>query len=712
MNPTVRSNLEDSYVEGKTCSICGKQTLQVVHLGAYPDYVNCDSCGSAFVTEDGGERVMYGKIPAAYPDTSRFALQQWVWPEAIERRASAERRPGDSAPVPPPLAASAPEPTPEPPPEESAAPAEPSPPEDVSEQVEATAATEAGWPPAAQSQEETVSDEIRAEGGHPAEEDEDASSVWAPERTLETESEAPSEGESTVVDSTETPEAPAPPESAAVPGVPTEPGTESPAPFGDQGDEDNLLDDLWGDTPEPEPRVAGETEDVAPEAQTEAAPPLPDEEVSATPSWVDDVEEETEEMFPAEPSRMDDAGNGHPTDETPATPSWVDDLDAEADDGETGTTPSWIDEMDAAAADLEAAAEQDTGEASTSAFEAESGEDDFAFPWGETPSEPEQEAAPEDEWAPFGLGAPPESDTGYQQTEEELPEPVSPFEEGDWDDAGLESSVPPPPVEVGQPEETAPPAPPSEDAVGEGAPEKPELASDSDQAEAMATAYWGGQGGPVKKPEPPPEPESDESGQPARYEPTPENRYRVVLKGTKAYFPDEACAHCFYRPAPARLSVLAAITRGAGVGERDITTLRVPVCTECKQRASARSEEQHTAQLQAHLIGVLTGLFLVVCGLAFGLLDLKNSLGAALVGLVVLAALGYVGPAVPLLLRASRMPRPADAEFVASTLRIPGDTESTETAFEWRNERYAHAFLKTNERTAVSEVTRVRASDE
>jgi hypothetical protein len=40
---------------------------------------------------------MYGKIPADYPATRRFALKQWVWIEAVERRAQQERM--DSGPL-------------------------------------------------------------------------------------------------------------------------------------------------------------------------------------------------------------------------------------------------------------------------------------------------------------------------------------------------------------------------------------------------------------------------------------------------------------------------------------------------------------------------------------------------------------------------------------------------------------------------------------
>jgi hypothetical protein len=95
MPPTPRFTLEDNYTEGVHCSICGQTALKVVHLDRLPDYVTCKQCGSAHVVEEGGDRVMYGKINSDYPKTQRFALRQWAWAEAIEKRAAIERSPVD-----------------------------------------------------------------------------------------------------------------------------------------------------------------------------------------------------------------------------------------------------------------------------------------------------------------------------------------------------------------------------------------------------------------------------------------------------------------------------------------------------------------------------------------------------------------------------------------------------------------------------------------
>jgi hypothetical protein len=91
MSGVPRTTVEDGYTDGLSCAICGKPDLFVQHLPNYPDFVTCRSCNAAFVVEDTGERVMYGTIPEGFPGTTEFALRQWVWLEAVERRAAEER---------------------------------------------------------------------------------------------------------------------------------------------------------------------------------------------------------------------------------------------------------------------------------------------------------------------------------------------------------------------------------------------------------------------------------------------------------------------------------------------------------------------------------------------------------------------------------------------------------------------------------------------
>jgi hypothetical protein len=89
--------IDDKFIDGLACPICATPSLAVQHMDGFPDFVLCGQCGSAFVAEDTGERVMYGKIPPDYPETAAFALKQWVWLEAVARRAEAER----PKPIPP-----------------------------------------------------------------------------------------------------------------------------------------------------------------------------------------------------------------------------------------------------------------------------------------------------------------------------------------------------------------------------------------------------------------------------------------------------------------------------------------------------------------------------------------------------------------------------------------------------------------------------------
>ena len=100
MSLTPRVTLNDEFIEGLSCAICGNPNLTINHVENYPDFVSCDQCGSAFVVENEGSWVMYGKIPADYPLTSQFALRQWTWLDAVAQRAADEREMGTSPVVP------------------------------------------------------------------------------------------------------------------------------------------------------------------------------------------------------------------------------------------------------------------------------------------------------------------------------------------------------------------------------------------------------------------------------------------------------------------------------------------------------------------------------------------------------------------------------------------------------------------------------------
>jgi ribosomal protein S27E len=113
MPPTPKYTLDESDLLDLRCPICAHVSLKLVQMERLPDYISCGNCDSAFVREEGGQRVMYGKINSEYPSTSQFALRQWVWPEAIDQRAASER-PSTPFPSTPPLPEAPPEAIPTP----------------------------------------------------------------------------------------------------------------------------------------------------------------------------------------------------------------------------------------------------------------------------------------------------------------------------------------------------------------------------------------------------------------------------------------------------------------------------------------------------------------------------------------------------------------------------------------------------------------------
>ncbi|HET7010354.1 MAG TPA: hypothetical protein VFI11_06230 [Anaerolineales bacterium] len=407
MTGTPAFTIDEGFIRGLVCPICAARALSVQHVDRFPDFVSCGNCRSAFVVEDTGERVMYGKIPPDYPDTAAFALKQWVWLEAVGRRAEAER----PRPVP----------------------------------VETPAVP--AFQPEAESQPEIPADVTEKEP-EPA---------WL-SRGLRSDEAL----------------------SAGVP-IPTE--------------------------PEP-PRAAPPAVVLAPESE-------------ALPEWL------------REPESL--------RDETPPAP----------------------------------------------------------------PPLPIQESPPA-----------------------------------------------PPPLPI---QETA------------ASPVTPE---------APAPAILPG--------------EPDKEGV----------RTRVILRGEKIRFPINACAHCLRTPAPARLPVAGSLPRPSNLGGRRPATFRIPLCASCRKRAAARSSDQGSGRLQAHLLAALVALTLVVAALALNLVSFQGSGLGALAALGVLAGLGYALTAF--VLSRGGAPVPPDALFVRTTLLVRGSPLSPETVFAWRNAEYAEIFHLANQSAAVS----------
>jgi len=182
-------------------------------------------------------------------------------------------------------------------------------------------------------------------------------------------------------------------------------------------------------------------------------------------------------------------------------------------------------------------------------------------------------------------------------------------------------------------------------------------------------------------------------------EPPAGERHRVVIRGERVRYPANVCAHCLRSPTSGRLAVISRLAGG-----RKTLTFNVPLCESCLRRASARPAGEKGGRLQAHLVAVLVAMVVIVGSLITGLVDPSDDLLASAFMLVILAILGYGLPALLLLSRAGRGPRPADAAYVRTTVRIPSDTPGTEVAFEWRNRRYAEFFHNANRASSVAAV--------
>ncbi|MFQ5922547.1 MAG: hypothetical protein ACE5M4_06850, partial [Anaerolineales bacterium] len=183
-------------------------------------------------------------------------------------------------------------------------------------------------------------------------------------------------------------------------------------------------------------------------------------------------------------------------------------------------------------------------------------------------------------------------------------------------------------------------------------------------------------------------------------EPEPGHRYVVTLAQRTAFLPPKRCAHCLRRPAPRKLLV--------ALGPDPDLVYQVPLCQSCHGRASARSEDQKTAMLVAHLSSILIAGVLIVGALAAGLVNIKDLGALDLLLVATLGLLGYGLPAVLLLRRSSRLPPSEDAQFVRSTLRL---RDSEGLAFGWRNRGYAELFSTANGDLLLGELTRISDDD-
>jgi hypothetical protein len=97
----------------------------------------------------------------------------------------------------------------------------------------------------------------------------------------------------------------------------------------------------------------------------------------------------------------------------------------------------------------------------------------------------------------------------------------------------------------------------------------------------------------------------------------------------------------------------------------------------------------------------------MVAALALGLNPLEEGPLGILI-LVILGVLGYSLPVIIILNRIGPFPISDDAAYVRSTLLVPSDIESLETAFEWRNETYAERFHQANHEITIGQIAKVK----
>lgn len=190
-------------------------------------------------------------------------------------------------------------------------------------------------------------------------------------------------------------------------------------------------------------------------------------------------------------------------------------------------------------------------------------------------------------------------------------------------------------------------------------------------------------------------------------DPPPGQRFRVVIRSEKVKFPRDVCSHCMKSPTRGVLSVTVSLLKGQVIGQRKSTTFKLPLCTECNKRIAQRSEEEKLGRLQAYLISALVSLVLLVAALALGVSPSDQGASGTLI-LIILTVMGYAITSLVLRSRLGPYPIPPDASYVRSTLLVPSESQSLETAFEWRNQAYAERFHLVNEDCALGEVTKVK----
>lgn len=647
-----RITVEDNYVDGLSCAICESSDLIVVHVKDYPDFVQCGNCQSAFVVEDEGSWIMYGKINAELPETKEFALRQWTWLDAVRQRAADEKEPEEPSPP------SSPEVELEATPVEGEfvkSEVEISPTDEVEQVGEVTLEIPGGETSSPVDLSERIDSIIPGDIPPSVPEDSkeegptfEAIVQEAEEFTLpediplhldQAETEAPVEDISPIevdpiqLDRLEQVSAPA-----------EEIPTEAPADILEsEGSVEELpIDDLMPESeglPSPDWLESGPT----PEAE-EIAPPTPIaerdgddtetlEEHKVPPFLEDDptmpAEMDIESAVSAEPEPATSTKPAQFLDllkaDTPPLPSFIGDLpdsEAPAVEEEESTVPDAVDDV----AGLEEVDEPI--------------DEHLLPPWAREDDVQE---------------SPPAAET--------IAEPIQP------------AAVP-------EMEERAEPEPalftPAE-AVGMGT-----LPTELEVAPPVIQ----------ETEQPPGEPEHG-------------FRHRVQVKGDTLTFPKNVCSHCLQMPVSLAAAVRGTLPDPAQSNIRKPRVFKLPLCKNCENRAKASTDEERAARTQAYLISGAVSVVLMLLVLLLRIAPFDSSVLEGLMVLLIIGILAFVGPLLFLLNRASKYPPPYDAAYVLTTLRVADDAGEGLTAFEWRNEGYAELFRQVNRRMADENIVKV-----
>jgi len=76
--PKPKWEIPDHWAANGKCPACGAQSLKVVHLPNYPDYLTCTRCEISFDVEDGGRNIHVKYLSDQFESTDKSLYNHWV----------------------------------------------------------------------------------------------------------------------------------------------------------------------------------------------------------------------------------------------------------------------------------------------------------------------------------------------------------------------------------------------------------------------------------------------------------------------------------------------------------------------------------------------------------------------------------------------------------------------------------------------------------